>query len=229
MGSTPTAQSKRTFATQLMLYMFRRCMRSEFDGIEIGVMTNKKINAEMARTKVIIALGLIREFDPRRYRYLQRDVKRIMVWGHPGHLGTWHNACALCELSEKYVLDPETTPEILAATIVHEAMHGRLCRWGVGYEEEKRERVEHICYKAMIAFARRLPLTKKAARKEIMSSARRQLVRDPAIWTDRGQFESWTRAMRESTSHPWFLNLVEKWVMAKRGWADDLQKERAVS
>ena len=229
MGSAAAVQSRRTFATRLVLYMFRKCERSQFDGIEIGVMTNKKFDAEMARTKVIIALVLIREFDPRRYRYLQRDVKRIMVWGHPGHLGTWHNTSALCELSQKHVLDPETMPEVLAAIIVHEAMHGRLFRWGVGYEEEKRERIEHICFKAEIAFARRLPLTKKAARKEIMSTARRQLVRDPAIWTDRGQFESWPRAMRESTNHPWFLNLVEKWVMAKRGWTDNLQKEKAAS
>jgi len=224
MGTARTPEGKRSFATRLMLYMFRSCKRSGFDGIEIGVKKKKEADAEMARTKVIIALVLIREFDPRRYRYLLRDVKRIMVWGHPGHLGSWYNACALCELSEKYVLDPETTPEVLAATIVHEAMHGRLFRWGIGYEEEKRERVEHICCKAMIAFARRLPLSKKAARKEIMSSARRQLERDPVIWTDRGQFESWISAMRESGDYAWLLKIVQSRVMAKRGWTGDSQK-----
>ena len=45
MGSAPTPEGKQNFPTRLMLYMFRSCKRSEFDGIEIGVMKKKDADA----------------------------------------------------------------------------------------------------------------------------------------------------------------------------------------
>ena len=46
MGISRAPGSKRDFATRLMLYMYRSCKRSEFDGIEIGVRTKKRPESE---------------------------------------------------------------------------------------------------------------------------------------------------------------------------------------
>jgi hypothetical protein len=46
---------------------------------------------------------------------------------------------------------------MIAGAIVHEATHARLERCGFGYEEDQRERVETICNRRMLAFARKLP------------------------------------------------------------------------
>jgi len=51
----------------------------------------------------------------------------------------------------------EAQRERLASTIVHETTHARLERYGIGYSEELRARVEAICSRRELAFAARLP------------------------------------------------------------------------
>jgi hypothetical protein len=41
--------------------------------------------------------------------------------------------------------------------IVHEAAHARLARYGVGYTEDMRARVEALCVRRELAFAAKLP------------------------------------------------------------------------
>ena len=40
---------------------------------------------------------------------------------------------------------------------VHEATHARLWRYGIGYEEGLRQRVEEACFRRELAFASKLP------------------------------------------------------------------------
>lgn len=53
--------------------------------------------------------------------------------------------------------DSATTVEKIATTIVHEATHARLERYGVEYKQELRTRIEAICFRRELAFAARLP------------------------------------------------------------------------
>jgi hypothetical protein len=55
------------------------------------------------------------------------------------------------------VADPATTVEQIASTIVHEATHARLERYGIGYKEEQRAKIEAICFRRELAFAVRVP------------------------------------------------------------------------
>ena len=50
-----------------------------------------------------------------------------------------------------------TTVEQIASTIVHEATHARLERYGIEYEEPRRVKIEAICCRRELAFAVRLP------------------------------------------------------------------------
>jgi hypothetical protein len=75
----------------------------------------------------------------------------------PGPLGQYREELKLCELDERYVGAKETTAELVASVIVHEATHARLRRCGIGYDEPIQSRVEAVCSRRELAFANRLP------------------------------------------------------------------------
>jgi hypothetical protein len=62
-----------------------------------------------------------------------------------------------CILDRNYFNQPDISASEMALTIVHEATHARLFKFRIGYTEDIRERVERICIKSEIAFAKRLP------------------------------------------------------------------------
>ncbi|MER9939516.1 hypothetical protein [Mesorhizobium sp. M0088] len=107
--------------------------------------------------RVVAALGLIKQFDPVRYRRIIRDLNRIWITTIPGALGRFIKSTATCEIDRRFVLDEQTVTEQIASTIVHEATHARLFRRGIGYEEQLRARVEGICMGREQAFAAKLP------------------------------------------------------------------------
>jgi hypothetical protein len=102
-------------------------------------------------------LVLIRNHDPIRYRRLVQDLERIRIGVLSGAHASFVPATLTCKLEERFVLDKKTTPELIAGAIVHEATHGRLHRFGIGYGEDIRARVEEICLRREIAFATKLP------------------------------------------------------------------------
>ncbi|RAZ86665.1 hypothetical protein DPM33_28045 [Mesorhizobium hawassense] len=124
-----------------------------------------KIVGDKGTDKIVEALGLIRDFDPVRYRRLLRDVGQILVTVLPASVAQWAEASKACELDERYLIDDARTAEHVASTIVHEATHARLMRCGIGYEEEIRDRVERVCLRREIAFAARLPIGADAAQR----------------------------------------------------------------
>jgi len=72
-------------------------------------------------------------------------------------LGRYIRQIKLIEISDQYALNSDTTVELLASIIVHEAQHARLHRIGIGFEEESRNRVERICFTAEKVFGLRIP------------------------------------------------------------------------
>ena len=62
-----------------------------------------------------------------------------------------------CVLDPRFIFDEASTPELIAAAIVHEATHARLWHRGFGYEEDVRARVEYICIRRELAFSAKLP------------------------------------------------------------------------
>jgi hypothetical protein len=107
--------------------------------------------------RVDAALCVIRLHDPVRFRRLTRDLKRIWVRRLPGWLGQFDHTSWTCALDSSFVQDGETTTEMIAATIVHEATHARLHRRGIGYGEDVRVDVEAVCVRREIAFSAKLP------------------------------------------------------------------------
>jgi hypothetical protein len=103
------------------------------------------------------ALCLIKAYDRLRYDRLIRDLERVWVRLLAGAFGTFNSSLHACELDRRFVLAATSPPELIAATIVHEATHARLDRCGIGYDEGLRPRVEAACFRRELAFAAKLP------------------------------------------------------------------------
>jgi hypothetical protein len=125
----------------------------QLDGLWVGALDSKPEHLHRVRE----ALCLIKTHDQLRYSRLIRDLKRIWVTAVNSPIACFNARLNACVLNEWFVIAETTTPELLAATIVHEATHAR--RWGCGirYEEELRSRVEAACIRRELAFSAKLP------------------------------------------------------------------------
>ena len=85
----------------------------------------------------------------------------------------------MCVLDRNWVTAPDTMPDMIAASIVHEATHARLDGLNIQYLEPLRARIERLCDAESIAFARRVPNGESLARRIIESRPT-----DAAHWSD---------------------------------------------
>jgi hypothetical protein len=128
------------------------------------------------------ALQVISQTDPRRFERLRRDLRRIVLVkaGNP----EFASEAGACLIASGYVR--QNSPEAVATTIVHEAVHARLHRRGIGYGPTMRSRVEEVCVREQIAFAERL------RNAEIVSLLRQRL--NGSLWLQlRGMKIAWLR------------------------------------
>ena len=103
------------------------------------------------------ALRLIKQHDSLHYSRVVNNLDRIWVHLLPNAAAQYDRSLNACVFDERFVLLESTTPERLASTIVHEATHARLERWGVVYDEKKRPRIEAICLRRELNFVTGLP------------------------------------------------------------------------
>jgi hypothetical protein len=137
------------------------------DRIELAMSTSRHVDGvwigswgrtpEEDLTRVEGALLLIQQHSPLDHARIVRELERIWVSLSFHGLGEYKHSLKACILDERYVADPATTVERIASTIVHETTHARLERYGIGYKEELRTRIEAICFRRELAFAVRLP------------------------------------------------------------------------
>jgi hypothetical protein len=128
------------------------------DGLWVGVLGDKKDDYLLRRVEY--ALKLIEQYDPTRYRRILRDVDRIWISPLIGALGQFSDTLKTCGLDYKFV--SSSSPDLIASIIVHEATHAHPYLRKLGYPENLRYRIERICIKQQLAFARRYPNGKEA-------------------------------------------------------------------
>jgi hypothetical protein len=137
-------------------FMFAISRRHNRGDIEIAMLFADK-NCPIVFQKIDHALNLISEFDPRRYLQIKRDVKKIWVSAVPGYYAQWMDDLQMCVLDRDYLCRTDVSAPEVAGTIVHESTHARLEKLKIKYTEDVRDRVERICIKSEISFAKRLP------------------------------------------------------------------------
>jgi hypothetical protein len=155
--------------------MLRMSTARVIDGLWVGTFES---DAEPILCKLEKALSLIKIHYPIRYNRVIRDLDRVWVLIVPGGVACFSPSLRACKLDTRMVLSEE--PEEVAASIVHEATHARLRRHGIGYEENLRHRIEALCFRQEIAFARKLPNGE-----QVREGAHARLsAYGPEYWTD---------------------------------------------
>jgi hypothetical protein len=123
------------------------------DGVWIG---SAQWDSEPALQRVEAALQLIEHFAPLHYRRVKNSLSRIWVQLVPHGAGCYLHSLNACLLDERVVASETTTLEWIASAIVHEATHARLEKRGIRYDEAVRHRIERICARRELDFARHL-------------------------------------------------------------------------
>jgi len=147
----------------------------QFDNLWLGVVGGS--NDENLLDRVKEALNLIKQYDFIIYERLLRDIERILVTSLFEANGSFNFRLKMCNLDFQFV--SASSPDAIASTIVHEATHARLFARGFGYPEELRYRIERICMRQQLRFARRLPEGNK-----ISEEVERGLATAPSFWSD---------------------------------------------
>jgi hypothetical protein len=123
------------------------------DGLWIGAAQS---DSEPALQRVEAALRLIDRSAPLHYRRVKNSLSRIWVTLVPHGAGCYLHSLNACLLDERVVVSETTTLEWIASAIVHEATHARLEKRGIRYDETVRHRIERICIRRELNFARHL-------------------------------------------------------------------------
>jgi len=153
MSSTPAPATSVRWIDRVRLWV---SVHTSYDGLALSVLQVEN-DTDMVLTRLKEALALLERHDPRRYRRLKRDCRRIWITLLPGALGRYNHALKAILLDQRYVSSPATSLSEISATLVHELTHARLAGCGIGYAEPNRGRVERACYAEELAFAHRLP------------------------------------------------------------------------
>ena len=193
---------------QSLAYWFRRLFwtvsyKDRSGGIPVGTFLAFAEQKERHIPKVTAALDLIRRVEPHRYQRMLRNVRAIHLLGTRYYaLGAWYAPLRMIDLAEDWVEDPNTSPEDIAATLVHEATHARLTQFG--YSEALRARVERICHYQEAVFASRL-----GNGEQLVAAARRAMDRDGASYSSATRRTDRLKALRALGMPSWFVQLVD--------------------
>jgi hypothetical protein len=163
---------RRSLIERILLWM---SSGKDIDGLWVGA----EVEAERALPRVEAALDLIKTHDRQRYDRIIADLDRIWVRLLTMSVAQFSPSWQACLLDERFVLADSTQTAHIAAAIVHEATHARLWRYGFGYDEHLRQRVEAVCVRREMAFANRLP-----EGEPIRAWAADALALSPSYWTN---------------------------------------------
>jgi hypothetical protein len=124
------------------------------DGLWIGTWED---DAASVLHRVEEALGVIKIYDRLRYDRITRDLERVWVRTLFGNEAQYNHAMKACQLDVRFVQAATSSPAIVASIIVHEATHARILNRGIQYQAALRDRVEAVCVRRELAFAKKLP------------------------------------------------------------------------
>jgi len=191
---------------RLLLFFFRTSKHRVVNDIKVAVF--RKETAAIL-DKVEAALALVLRHDRRAMQVLQRQTNGIFVFGtHGGTYAEWDRDAKMVMLHPEYVSAPVTSTLHLASVLVHEATHAWLENLGFHYALERRRRIEAICFKRQLRFAKHA-----GGGSELISEIERQLAREPEYLSNEAFRE---RALNEIER----LGMPRRFVIAAERWVN---------
>jgi hypothetical protein len=163
----------KSFGDWILLWFFRRSERRQILGVPVGVPADV-LDDDAVFAKIAGAFELLQAHGGHSLDNLRRHTKGVFVWTTAGARGEWHPRASLVVLEQTHVCE-DTLPRDIASTLVHESTHALLDGKGFAYSGEQRARIENVCFRRQLAFARRL-----AEPGDLVDQAERQLRRPPS-------------------------------------------------
>lgn len=103
------------------------------------------------------ALTLIERVQPWRMAHLRRDLARFRIARFPCR-GAFFGHDRTCLTEVTFLARQDIGAATVAASIIHEGMHARMCAMGVHHSGENLSDMERICRRAEIDFGEALPI-----------------------------------------------------------------------
>ncbi len=169
-----------------------------------------------ASTKIQRAVSLIEETDGVFFQRLLRLTRGVIAMPMRGEIGRWCGG--FCLIDAGFAQNAEV--EEVAGAIVHEVTHAKIERWGIGYGEGGRRRVELACTRAVDRFAGRL---RDCRGKDLVFSQSQDIYRrERSYWSN----EELTRQRMASSGG----NLVSRtfWNMLSSHYSKKAERERCI-
>lgn len=107
-------------------------------------------------TRLDEALGLIEQYQPWRFRHLQRDVRQFWIVRYACR-GAYFPLQRTCMTELTFLARRDISAAPVAASILHEGMHARVSQMGVRPESRDIVREERLCRRAELEFGHALP------------------------------------------------------------------------
>lgn len=149
----PMGNERRGSRRLWLRLMLRASTKTRFGGLNLAVFGD---DAEDKFAKLREACMLIKRTSPWRFSQIERDLDVLFVVYRLG--ARYVPELRACMLGEEYLTRPAAE---IAMTIIHEGTHARLWKCGFGYDVPVRERIERICVRMEVSFARRVPGTEQ--------------------------------------------------------------------
>ena len=173
-------------------------------GIPVGSWLPSRREKEVSIPNVVAALRRVAEGDPHRFRRIQRQVSCIQLIGtRLIALGGWFRPLSMILLPDDWLELDSTSAERVALTIVHEATHARLSRFGYG--PEIRARIERICQYQELVFASRI-----GGDSELVAGARRGMDLNPSEYTTETRRQRSLEALTQLGLPKWMVRLLDR-------------------
>jgi hypothetical protein len=144
------------------------------------------------------ALEMIADVDSKRLARIRHDVRRVAVMQSFASAGEFWPHYSAIALEVKHV-EAHTLLSI-CMTIVHEATHARIVRWGVR-DSIDRGRLERACVEQEIMFARKVPGSER-----LIEGALRKL--DTRWWIEQDNAHRFQRRLERAGTPKWLQRLL---------------------
>lgn len=127
------------------------------EGFRVDVLnTRPDIDTEQVYERIAGALALIRQYQPRRFRRMQRDFARILVQRYPCR-GAFYPDTRTCITELTFSVNPDFSLAQVASSMVHEGIHARARAMCHEYHPEQLPREERLCRRAEVEFGLAVP------------------------------------------------------------------------
>ena len=199
----------KSFSARIVLWVVRNAECREILGVPIIVPGGTR-GSDEAFAKITSAFDLLRDHGSRPLDDIRRHTNGVFVWVTAGSRGEWHRETRLVVLEETYVHHERTSARDIASTLVHESTHARLEAKGFAYSPELRERIEKVCFRRQLAFARRL-----SEPGDLVGQAERQLQRPPDYFTREAWRQRAVVKLIELGLPRWLAQAID-WVARRR-------------